>query len=443
MTNVEKNRLISSKLTRRQFAQGVAATPFALGAAAHTGRAVRAQDSVKLVVLTHWASAAQKDPLEAVFAEYTEANPNVEIELQTVEFAELLNRITTGQLGGDSPDIIHFYNLWLPDFVNSDLLSTPPEAVSADVSASYGPGTVGGASFNDQVWCFPTEVNNYQLVYNKAHLAEAGIDAPPSTLTELRETAAALTKRDGDNISQAGFLFLAGWDSGVVHPFTALLWSNGGEYVSEDHSEALFNQQPGIDVLQVQTDIFNDGSAITGVPEDADFESGRVSMTIMANWWGAQLKASAIGMENVGVAPIPTGEGGTSTSIQYEWLWGVSNTSDKSEAAWEFLQWLNSPRDGEGSSPMGDFLTSALNAIPGRTSDQEAHADVLGDDFVAPFIAALANTRTEPIIPGAQEIKTRLQTQIESAWLGQSEPADALNGAAETANQILAEKAGA
>lgn len=92
---------------------------------------------------------------------------------------------------------------------------------------------------------------------------------------------------------------------------------------------------------------------------------------------------------------------------------------------------------------MGDFLTSALNAIPGRTSDQEAHADVLGDDFVAPFIAALANTRTEPIIPGAQEIKTRLQTQIESAWLGQSEPADALNGAAETANQILAEKAGA
>ena len=103
----------------------------------------------------------------------------------------------------------------------------------------------------------------------------------------------------------------------MVHPFTSLLWSNNGQYVNEDNTEALFNQQPGVDVLQVEVDIFADGSALTGIPQDADFESGRV-MTIMANWWGAQLKASDIGMENVGVAPIPVGEGarppGSSTS---------------------------------------------------------------------------------------------------------------------------------
>jgi multiple sugar transport system substrate-binding protein len=90
---------------------------------------------------------------------------------------------------------------------------------------------------------------------------------------------------------------------------------------------------------------------------------------------------------------------------------------------------------------MGEFLTSALNAIPGRTSDQEAHADVLGDAFVAPFVEALASSRSEPIIPGAQEIKTTLQTQIESVWFGQNDsPADALNQAAEEANRILEEK---
>src|SRR5690606_7849378 len=107
------------------------------------------------------------------------------------------------------------------------------------------------------------------------------------------------------------------------------------------------------------------------------------------------------------------GEGGTSTALQYEWLWTVSNTSANAEAAWNFLTWLNSPAAEGASSPMGDYLTSALNAIPGRTSDQEAHADVLGDDFVAPFVAALATAKTEPILPGAQEIKTGLQTQIE------------------------------
>ncbi|MEZ4506932.1 MAG: extracellular solute-binding protein [Thermomicrobiales bacterium] len=435
-----ENTLLHGKVSRRTFAKGVAAAPVALGVARGYDRAA-AQDNVKLTVLTHWAPAEQKEPLEAIFQTYMDANPGVEIVLETVAFEELLKRITTGALGGGANDIFHIYNLWLPELSGSDLLATPPESVSTDVSAAYAPGTVAGASYGETIWGFPTEVNVYQLVYNKAMLEAAGVTVP-AKLSELRDAAAACTIKDGDTVTQAGFLFQATWDSGVVHPFTSLLWSNNGQYVNEDNTEALFNQQPGVDVLQVECDIFADGSALTGVPQDADFESGRAAMTIMANWWGAQLKASDIGMENVGVAPIPVGEGGTSTALQYEWLWTVSNTSANAEAAWNFLTWLNSPVAEGASSPMGDYLTSALNAIPGRTSDQEAHADVLGDDFVAPFVAALATAKTEPILPGAQEIKTGLQTQIESAWFGETDPQTALNTAAEQANGILAENAG-
>jgi multiple sugar transport system substrate-binding protein len=444
-SNAIKKSIASTGISRRRFAQGMAATPLALGAATRRFGSARAQDSVKLVVLTHWGTQQQKEPLDAILAEYTQANPNVEIEHQSVDFAELLNRISTGQLGGDAPDIYHFYNLWLPDFAASELLSTPPEDVAADIAAAYAEGTVGGASFDGQAWGYPTEVNNYQLIYNKTMFEEAGIEAPPATFAELREHAKALTKGSGDNLTQAGIMFLQGWDSGVVHPWTSLLWSNGGQYVADDYSEALFNQQPGIDTLQLQSDIIADGSALLATLEDADFESGRAAMTIMANWWGATLRASDLGIDNVGVAPIPHGEGGTSTAVQYEWIWGVSNTSQNAEAAWAFLKWLNSPRDGaaDASSPMGEFLTSALNAIPGRTSDQTAHADVLGDPFVAPFVEALASSRSEPIIPGAQEIKTALQKQIESVWFGQSSPTDALNQAAEEANRILEEKMGA
>jgi multiple sugar transport system substrate-binding protein len=428
-------------LTRRRFAQGMAAAPLAAGFATRGARRTRAQDNVKLVVLTHWTTQIQKDPIDAILAEYTEANPNVEVEHQAVAFDELINRITTGQLGGDAPDIYHFYNLWMPDFVASELLSTPPEDIAADITAAYAEGTVGGASFNGQAWGYPTEVNNYQLIYNKTMFEAAGLTAPPATFAELREHAQALTIGSGDSMTQAGFMFLQGWDSGVVHPWTSLLWSNGGQYVADDYSEALFNQQPGIDTLQLQADMISDGSALLSTLEDADFESGRAAMTIMANWWGGTIRASQLSIDDVGVAPIPTGEGGTSTAVQYEWLWGVSNTTPNTEAAWAFLKWLNSPRSEGASSPMGDFLTSALNAIPGRTSDQEAHADVLGDAFVAPFVEALASSRSEPIIPGAQEIKTVLQTQIESVWFGQTDsPADALNQAAEEANRILEEK---
>ena len=48
---------------------------------------------------------------------------------------------------------------------------------------------------------------------------------------------------------------------------------------------------------------------------------------------------------------------------------------------------------------MGEFLTSALNAIPGRTSDQTAHADLLSDPFVKPFVDAFATSRASRSSP--------------------------------------------
>nr|MBA3274779.1 extracellular solute-binding protein [Chloroflexia bacterium] len=324
------------------------------------------------------------------------------------------------------------------------------------VQTAYAEGTVSGASFDDQVWGYPTEINVWQLLYNKQVLEGAGVANAPETWDEFREAAAAVTEQ-----GTPGLALIEGWDSGVVHPWTSLLWSNGGEYVAEDASEALFNSQEGIDTLQLQLDMIDDGSAIISTLEDADFLNGQAAMTFMPNFYGADLRAGMQGgIENVGVAPIPHAEGNEAIALQYEWLWGVSQASQQQEEAWRFLQWLNSPRTGDAaatstpggevaspvadeasSSPMGDFLTSGLNAIPGRTSDQQAHDEVVSDPFVGPFVEALQTARTEPIISGAQEIKTALQKQVEAAWFDQKSAEEALNSAADEANRILGERA--
>jgi multiple sugar transport system substrate-binding protein len=151
-----------SNVSRRKFVQGAAATSIAasaLGSSALASRSATAQDPVNLVILTHWGEQNLLDVFQPLLDEYQQQNPNVTIELQTVAFAELLNRITTGQLGGDTPDSFHFYNLWLPEFAGSDLLATPPEDVISDIQQSYPEGTVNGASFNGQIWGYPTEVN--------------------------------------------------------------------------------------------------------------------------------------------------------------------------------------------------------------------------------------------------------------------------------------------
>ncbi len=401
--------------------------------------------SVKLTVLTHWAGQEYVKALTQLF-DACGKKLNVQIVSQTVPFDQLLVRITTGQLGGVTPDIYHIYNLWLPDLTTSGVIAAPPSSVVSDIKSAYGKSTVDAVSYNGKVWGYATELDLYQLQYNRKLLEQAGVKNPPVTWDELKATAKKLTKKNAKGkVTQAGFQLIRGWDSGVVHPFTCLLWSNGGQYVSQDNKKALFNQQPGVETLDLQMDMIGDGSGFISDPNNftSDFTSGRVAMTIMANWWGPNLKAGLPGgLGDAGVAPIPYTPGNTSTALQYNWLWSVSQNTQHAKEAWDLLQCMNSPESKGKLSPMGTFLTTALNAIPSRESDQ---AYVMGHPgplvaYLKPFIAALKHSRTEPIVPGDQEIKTDLQKQIEAAWYKQKSPKAALDAAASQADQILSQK---
>jgi multiple sugar transport system substrate-binding protein len=398
--------------------------------------------AVKLVVLTHWGEESLLKPMQALLDEYMKLNPNVTIEYQAVTFDQLLTKILTARAAGVSPDIIHFYNLWMPDFVKGGMLAVPTTGVLDDINTGYSKGSVGAVTFANQVWGYPTEINTYQLLYNKKMFADAGITKAPETLDEFKEDACKLTVKNPDGtVVHTGYAVMPGWDSGVVHPFLSLLWSNGGEYLASDLSKSLFNNQAGLETLNLYQDLIAQGCIDPGLGGSFnDFVTGKSAMIIMANWLRATLQSSFVdGYENVGVAPIPHGANGKSTTLQYNWLWGVDNGSKNREEAWKLVQWLNTPR-GEGkASPMGEYLTTALGAIPSRLSDQTALKDTLSEFFLAAYLASTSTTMPEPVLIGGQEIKTALQTAIEQAWYGQLTPEQALANAAEEADRILAE----
>ena len=403
-----------------------------------------AQDEdITLTILTHWGEERTLAGQQAYLDEYTALHPNVKFELITVPFEELYTKITTLRTAGESPDIYHMYNLWLPEFVTSGMMSTPPQSLVDSVVANTSPGVVEGTTFDGQVWGYPTEVNTYLLLYNKRLLAEAGYTEPPANWEELVEIASAITKTDDTGaVNQVGFAVITGWDSGVVHPFASLLFSNGGDYLSEDHQTVAFGSEAGLETLQLYQDLLDSHGMDMSIAGMSEFPNGTVGMIIMANWWRATLMAS----ENidydteVGVAPIPVGPSGTETStLSYNWLWGVDAGSEHQEAAWEFIQWLNAARAEGQSSPMGDYLVNELGAIPSNIFDQEVYADVYSDHFSAPFVASTAYARPEPLIGGSQEIKTLLQTEIESLLAGMTDPQSVLDYVAPEADAILEE----
>ena len=395
---------------------------------------------VKLTMLTHWGEESLMKPMQAKLDEYMALNPHVTIEYQAVTFDQLLPKIATARAAGISPDIYHFYNLWMPDFAKGGMLAVPPLDVLEDIKANYTPGSLQAVTYADTIWGYPTEINTYQLVYNKKMLKDAGYDKPPATLAELAEYTCKLTKSSGGKVEVAGMALMPGWDSGVVHPFLSLLWSASGQYVADDLSAALFDSPEGLSVLKYYTDMITQKCIDPAIGSFNDFVTGKAAMIIMANWFRSTLQASFVdGYENVGVAQIPTSGSGTPTALQYNWLWGVDNGSPNRDEAWKLVKWLNTPTAEGQASPMGDYLTSALGAIPSRTSDQMALKDRLSDEFMTAYVASAATAKPEPVYAGGQEVKTALQTEVEAAWYGKKTPEDALKTAAEEANRILGE----
>ena len=408
------------------------------------GAPALAQDTT-LTMLTHWGTEGQLAAQQAIIDAYMAENPDVAVELVTVDFGELRTKIITGRTAGISADVYHFYHLWLPDFVNAGVLAEPPQDALSYIDENVAQGTIDAVSTSDgQTWGYPTEVNPYLLVYNKRLLSEAGYEAPPATWAELLEVAAAITQVDDTGaISQLGLGVMPGWDSGIVHPFSALLFSNGGSYLSEDRTVAEFNSPQGLETLQLYADLISSGGTDPSINGLGDFPSGTVGMVIMAPWWRATLRAAeGIDFETeVGVAEIPVGPSGDSpSSIAYTWLFAVDSSSPNKAAAWDFIHWMNAEHaDGAGSA-IGDFLVNALGAIPSFDHDQAAFAESMSDHYVSAFVAASAYAQPEQIVAGGQEIKTLLQVEIEAVLAGMTTPEEALASVEMQANAILEEQ---
>ncbi len=395
-----------------------------------------------LNILTHWGEELHRGPMERMVAT-CEAEVGVSANVRTVPFGDLFTTIVTGRAAGIAPDIYHLYNLWLPEFTGEGgMLAAPPQEAIDHITAHVAPAVVEGISAGGQVWGYPTEVNTYLLIYNKRLLEEAGYDAPPSTWDELKEIAAAITQVDATGaVTQVGFGVLPGWDSGVVHPFASLLFSNAGEYLTEDMTATAFDSPEGIETLQLYADLLENGGMDMSVA-GWELPNGIVGMVVMANWWRATLRASeAIDYDTeVGVAPVPVGPSGSqSMTLSYNWLWSVDASSASQDTAWEFLHCLNTEAEPGHGSPSGQFLVEALGAIPSFEYDQEAHAEALGDFFLQAFVDSTQFARPEPVVAGGQEVKTILQGEIESVLIGATDPATALRVAGVRGDDVLEE----
>lgn len=407
---------------------------------------------VSISFLTLWP-APQVAAFKQVINTYEKTNPNVNITVQSVPFGNLLSTITTNALSSNGPTIFDIYDLWLPQLAKDGIVSPAPSQYSSDISSNYSSNIVDSTKYSNSVYGYPNEVDDYALNYNKALFKAAGITNPPATWAELIADAKKLTKvNSAGQITQQGFGTITSWNSGVVHPWLAMVQSDGGGLINSKYQPQLTSKASEavtqlyhdfIYKYKVTSPSMSTANASTTGPYLDNFSNGKTAMIIMANWWQSALENSmGSNFKNVGVAPIPVGpDGSGSHTVYYSWMTTVNGhaSTAQQDAAWAFLKWVNSPASGKnGSSAMGDILSSE-GIMPSRTSDIIAHQAQLDTSFMKPYIDALKTAEPFPVVFAGDQLTTEIQQSLEGVEFGTSQPSQALAQAQTQASQLLSQ----
>jgi sn-glycerol 3-phosphate transport system substrate-binding protein len=284
--------------------------------------------------------------MDTLAKEYGDAN-GISIQAQNQgNYDQMVQKVQAGIATNSLPHIaILGQRHGIPQMADSGKLIPLADLVAQDPSygeADFLPVFWKKFTYKGRIQTSPFINSSPVLHYNKTAFKEAGLDPekPPTTHDELVTAAKALTKRQGDTVSQWGL----GTAADTPWYAYAMIWQNGGALLADDGSPA-FNKEPGIQTLQLWKAFVHEHKVMPPLQHDdseKDFPAGKVGMLFSSSASGGGFEKQIGDKFEYGLARFPANKqravpvGGASL--------GIFHSDPAHEAAaWGFLKWLTSP----------------------------------------------------------------------------------------------------
>jgi multiple sugar transport system substrate-binding protein len=442
----DRSSLHSSRLSRRRFAQGLAATPLVLGAATRNVAPVRAQEKVQIKFWTH-THPPMVDQNKAMIADFMKANPDIEVQYEIIPNMNFAEKMLSSMGTGTGPDVINMDdNQMRATYIPRGLVQeVDPAALGYgsldELKAAYIPSTFEGATVDGKIYGLPSEYNVTAFAINTAAFKEVELDPekPPTTWDEVGTMGQKLVVKDGDTMTRRGFDFLylhAGW---YHNQLGTLMLQTGGTYVAPDGTTVTVNQPPAVAALQIWYDMIykykvadpNVASREATVPYQ-DFLDGKVAMSLMNPWGMGLVTPDSSVYQKYAIVPLPQVDPAKAAAPLYAYYWAVNaQTTDdsKREAAFKLVSFL--------ASQPGSWLKNVNFIQPKVGWDKLPEAK----DF--PFFDVWAGEMLKghflPVTPKGPEIDDIMKQAIESSVLTGVAPQEAMDSAAEQIKAVLAQ----
>lgn len=437
-------RLASQRLSRRRFAQGLAASPVVAGAAARGIAPARAQEEVTITFWTH-THPPMVDQNELMIEAFMAENPHITVEYEIIPNMNFAERMLSSMGTGTGPDIINMDDNQMRSIYIPRGLVQPVDPVAMgyesleDLQAQYIPGAFEGAEVDGQIYGVPSEFNVTAFAINTAAFEEAGLDpaSPPTTWEEVGTMGQQLVVRDGDTMTRRGFDFLYLHQGWYHNQLGTLMLQTGGQYVADDGTTVTVNEPGTVEALQIWYDMIyeyeiadpNVASREATVPYQ-DFLDGRVAMTLFNPWGMGLITEDSVIGDNWAIVPLPQVNPDEPAAPLYAYYWSINaQTTDPArlEAASQLVAYL--------ASAPGQWLRDVNFIQPVVDWDQLPEAAEF--PFGEVWAGEMLKGRFLPVTPQAQEVDNIMQQAIESSVLTGVPPQEALDNAATQIEAVI------
>lgn len=377
--------------------------------------------------------------IDDLISQFNQEHPDIHVDdVYCCTNDNALARLTVALNGGTPPDITYQYGTSMPQLIQQPKilnLATDVQDPSYDWK-DFFPGARAAATVDDRVLGVPALIDNLAIVYNKDLFDQAHLAYPTADWTwdDFRAAAKALTD---PSTKQYGWAFPTDASEDSVWHFDAMLWEAGGDILNADNTQAAFNSPAGLTAMTALRDMAVTDKSVyldsenNGKTDDL-FNSGNIGMLVTGPW-----ALSAYPDVKYGVQIMPSFPGGDHQTISGPDMWVLFNNGDaRSKASWEFIKWFTATQQvATDSLNTGHLPTRAsVLELPGFTKQFNAKYP-----SIRVFNENLANVKkARPLIPSYNDISQVMGQAIVSVMLGEQEPQQALDDAAQQVNDILA-----
>ena len=369
--------------------------------------------------------AANEELWATLAAGFNAENPDVEITVEVLPWADRNTKLTTALAAGAGPDVGYLNADFVPQHALDGNLE-PAEAVIEGDADDFLENSRANLSIDGTLYAVPALSTVTTAVYNVPLLEEAGVTDMPTTWDELLAIGPAVKETGKFLTSYAGSL-----ESTLNMSYFPLLWQAGGEVLNEDGTAA-FNSAEGLEALNFVVTLFNEGyvdldEGVTNPPAGTGVVMEGRAAVVMAGEAGAasQWQETWGGPEAVQVgAPLTKA---ISTSYGTTAGWGIFKGAENLEAAQAWVRYITSPE------PMATILTGGGFMSP-RISQESLYAD---NPLVTAFAANLPAMHGDVRHPQARAIISAMAPYIQAAFLGEQSAEEALAAAESDVNRLV------